>query len=171
MVEFRIVTATAKDDFQTTATYKYYYNPGREHRRIYAYVIHEALKETQVTSHPHNSESCGNIAGLQVGLMKSPSIEELNFGRMFPFMHLYAENDKILEYPQNLDPEYTPEGITIINTKMTLILETKLGFAMTKEKKKKPMHLFLIPPMFLSQELMSAMAFKLKQLKDQDQGF
>ena len=54
---------------------------------------------------------------------------------------------------------------------MTLILETKLGFAMTREKQRKLMHSFLIPPMFLSQGLMSVMAFRLKQLKYQDQGF
>jgi hypothetical protein len=113
MVEFGIVSETTKKEFRTTATYKYYYCPS-ENRRIYAHVKHEALKASKVTDAYPNSDSCGNIAGLQVGKMRSPSIKELNFGQMLPYMHLYAENDKIFEYALDIDPEYTPEGIWII---------------------------------------------------------
>ena len=115
MVEFGIISGTSKEDFQTTATYKYYYCPS-ENRRICAHVKHEALKESRVIDIYPNSESCGNIAGLQIGIMKSPSVKELNFGRMFPYMHVYSEKDMILEYELDPDPEYTPEGITILNT-------------------------------------------------------
>ena len=112
MVEFCIVSGTPFNDFQTTGTYRYYYCP-TEDKRIYANIKHEALKETHVAT---GSDSNGNIAGLQVGLMQSPSIEELNFGKIFPYMHVYSEDEIIQEYTLDTDPEYTPEGIRILTT-------------------------------------------------------
>lgn len=109
MVKVGIVSGTPLEDVQTTGEYKYYYCP-MEAKRIHAHVIHEALKDFEVL----DSEAIGNIGGLQVGLMKSPSIGELNFGRMFPYMHVYHESDVINEYILDMDPEYTPEGIPIL---------------------------------------------------------
>jgi len=43
MVKFNIISNTLSDDFQTTATYKYYYCP-TENKRISAHVKHEALR-------------------------------------------------------------------------------------------------------------------------------
>lgn len=110
MVEFGIKSETGRDDFETTATYKYYYCP-ISNKRIITHVKHEALKATRA----FEPESSGNIASLQIGSVRSPSIKELNFGKMFPYMHVYAEDKIIQEYGLDIDPEYTPEGITILN--------------------------------------------------------
>lgn len=112
MVKFTIVSGTPKKDIQTMATYTYYYCP-TEHKRIQVHVKHEALKEMRIGM----ESDLGNIAGLQTGLMRSPSIDELNFGRMFPYMHVYAEDNVIKEYLLDPDPEYTPEGIPVLTVK------------------------------------------------------
>lgn len=109
MVKMSITSGTPRKDIQTTAEYTYYYCPS-EHKRIHTHVKHEALKDISV----YDSDSLGNICGLQAGLMKSPSISELNFGEMFPYMHVYDESNVIREYTLDTDPEYTPEGIPIL---------------------------------------------------------
>lgn len=117
MVSCGIVSETNRQDFRTTATYKYYYCPDPENRRVYAHVKDEALKASQVSSDPTYSESSGNMVSLQVGAVKSPSIKELNFGQMYQDLDVYAENDRILNYPQDTSPEYSPEQITVIKTR------------------------------------------------------
>jgi len=113
MVEVSMVSRTSNDDFQTTGTYKYYYCPSSD-KRIYANVKHEALNKSHTYA---ESEAFGNICGLQIGIMKSPSIKELNFGRIFPYMHVYKEDGIIQEYKLDTDPEYSPEGSTILDSK------------------------------------------------------
>lgn len=112
MVKMSISSTTPKKEIQTTAEYTYFYCP-TEHKRIHTHVKHEALKDITV----YNSESLGNICGLQAGMMKSPSIEELNFGEMLPYLHVYDESDVIREYMLDTNPEYTPEGIPILTRK------------------------------------------------------
>jgi len=112
MVKFSIISGTNREDFQTTATYTYYYCP-TDYKRLYTHVRHEALKETKIYK---ETDSFGNILGLQCGNMKSPSIKELNFGKMFPYMHVYKEDNIIQEYPIDIDPDYTTKGITILNS-------------------------------------------------------
>ena len=114
MVEFGIVSQSGRDDFRTTATYKCYYSPTSD-RRICVHVIHEALKESHVVNVAPQRDGCGNVASLQVMRMRSPSVKDLNFGRMFPFMHTYAEDEMIQEYALDVDPEYPPESITILD--------------------------------------------------------
>jgi len=125
MVSCGIVSETGREDFRTTATYKYYYCPDPQNKRVYAHVKHEALKASQVSPVPPYSDSSGNIAGLQVGAVKSPSIKELNFGQMFPYLDVYAENNRTLNFPLDTNPDYTPEGITIINTQDDIDLGKK----------------------------------------------
>ena len=125
MVSCQIISETSREDFRTTATYKYYYCPDPENRRISAHVIHEALKASQVIDFAPNSESSGNIASFQVGEMKSPSITDLNFGQMFPYLDVSAQDNRTVNYPQDMNPEYTPEGITIINTQDNIDLGKK----------------------------------------------
>jgi len=121
MVKFGITSGTSKEDFQTTATYKYYYCP-TESKRICAHVKHEALKKSYAY---RDSDSFGNIAGLQCGSIRSPSMKNLNFGRMFPYLHVYSENNIIREYELDPNPEYNPSGITILSTENDVDLGDK----------------------------------------------
>lgn len=116
MVECGIESTSKKADFTTIAIYKYYYCP-TEHKRMIVHVHHEALKPSKVIDYPILSDSNGNIAGIQVIKMSSPSIQDLNFGKMYPFMHVYNENEVIQEYNLDMDPEYTSAtGTRIITT-------------------------------------------------------
>ena len=101
MVKFGIVSESIKKDVKSTVTYKYYYCP-TEHKRISAHVKHEILKEFTVAIEP---EVEGTYASFQCGGLESNSIKDLNFGRIYPYLHVYTEQDKIAEYALNPDPE------------------------------------------------------------------
>ena len=113
MVEFVIKSKTLNDEFESTVLYKYYYCPG-ENQRIYSHVKHIASKSTVPNL---NSESFGNICGLQCSNVMSPSIEDLNFGKVYPFIHLHSEENIIKEYKVDMNPDYVPEGIQILGKK------------------------------------------------------
>ena len=100
MVKFGIVSKNADGLFQTTVIYKYYYCPTEE-KRLYAHVKH------QVINYPlHPSEAVTIFyTTLRGGGIKSNTIEELNFGSILPFLHLYNENDQILPFDVKQYPE------------------------------------------------------------------
>ncbi len=112
MVRFKIRSTTARKDVETTAIYTYYYCPIVD-KKIYVHVKHKALTELHIGM----ETDIGNICGLQAGSMRSPSIEDLNFGRMYPYFHVYAEDGNIKEYTLDLNPEYTPNGIPVLTVK------------------------------------------------------
>lgn len=128
MVKFGIVSETLKEDFRTTGTYKYYHCP-IEDKRISAHVIHEALKKTYGLE---EVGSIGNIGGIQCGEMKSPSIDELNFGSTYPYMHIYSEENVIQEYDIDEDPDYVPEGIQILQIEDDVDLGEKAWISFDK---------------------------------------
>lgn len=101
MVCFKIISRSLEGNLQTTAVYKYFYNPTSVDR-IQAHVVHEALEQCQVYE---NTNTEGTYASLQCGGIRSASIPDLNFGRMYPFFHFYSEQDTIEEYPVDLFPE------------------------------------------------------------------
>ena len=105
MVEVGIISKSNRDDLQTTAAYKYYYNP-TSNTRIHVHIKHETLKEVKVES---ESNTDGTFALIQSGGVKSNSIEDLNFGKILPYMHVFNEMNSITEYSLDTDPEYIPE--------------------------------------------------------------
>jgi len=109
MLEFRIISHSKFDDLQTTAAYKYYHCPNSD-TRMYAHVKHEALKEITVTSKYPATNTDGVFASLQCGGVKSRAIQELNIGRILPFMHFFNEMGTISGYKVNIDPEYIPDN-------------------------------------------------------------
>ena len=109
MIEVGVASETSNGDYKSNNRYKYYYTPV-EDKKIFVHVKHEATEPVK----PISADAGGNIAGLQVGSMRSPSIKELNFGKMFPYMHVYSEDNTIREYRVDMEPEYTPEGTTIL---------------------------------------------------------
>ena len=109
MVECGIVSRSERNDLRTTATYKYYYCP-TENKRIHAHVKHEVLKEGKVDC---DINTDGIYAFVQSGGAKSNSIQDLNFGEILPYIHVYNEAEMISEYPLDPDPEYIPEEMDI----------------------------------------------------------
>ena len=105
MVEVGIVSISNMGDLQTTATYKYYHCP-TSNTRIHAHVRHETLKEVNVYSEANTD---GTYASLQCGGVQSVSIEDLNFGQILPYMHVFNELDSITKYFLDTNPEYIPE--------------------------------------------------------------
>jgi len=105
MVEVGIVSTSNRGDLQTTATYKYYHCP-TSNTRIHTHVKHEMLKEIKVHSGVNTD---GTYASLQCGGVQSVSIEDLNFGQILPYMHVFNERGSITKYSLDTDPEYMPE--------------------------------------------------------------
>lgn len=101
MVSCGIISESSKKDIRTSVVYKYYYCP-IEDKRINAHVKHETLKEFTVATEP---EVEGSYASFQCGGLKSNSIKDLNFGEIYPFLHIYSEEEKIVEYKLDPDPE------------------------------------------------------------------
>lgn len=122
MVEFGIVSKSNKDNIQTTAVYKYYYCP-TGHKRIQAHVRHDIFEELIVSK---DANTDGAYAKLQCGGVTSRSIEDLNFGEILPYLHIYNEKQMIDEYPLDLDPEYIPDDydIRVLNKKDDIDLGT-----------------------------------------------
>jgi hypothetical protein len=106
MVSCQIVSRSTGGELQTTAVYKYFYCPTLA-TRIHAHVIHEALRDCQV--YP-GTNTDGTYAGMQCGVMKSQSIRELNFGKLYPYIHVSSEHNIIEEYRVDLNPEYNQEN-------------------------------------------------------------
>jgi hypothetical protein len=134
MIKFVIVSGSSRKDLRTTAVYKYYYCPN-SNKRICVHVKHEALKECKVIANSPNTDSCGNIAGLQVVKFSSPSIRELNFGKMLPFMHVYTEDGIIQEYNLDMDPRHTPNNIKVLGTEHDIDLGEKAWASFDEGKK------------------------------------
>lgn len=103
MVSFRIISRSTDDSLQTTAVYKYFYCP-TDHERIQVHVVHEALKDCLVYE---GANTDGVYASLQCGRIKSASISDLNFGKIYPYFHFYSKQDLIEEYLVNQHPEST----------------------------------------------------------------
>jgi hypothetical protein len=105
MVSCKIISRSTGGNLQTTAVYKYFYCPTSS-ERIQVHVIHEALKESPVYA---DANTDGTYASLQCGGIKSASIADLNFGKIYPYYHLYSERNAVEEYDVDLHPEYNQE--------------------------------------------------------------
>jgi hypothetical protein len=114
MVSCEVVSRSTGDDLQTTAIYTYYYCPA-EYKRIYMHVTHQALKEC--VTYPQSS-CVGTYGSLQCGGIHSTSIQDLNFGTLYPYLHVSTERNIIEEYRVEKNPEYIAEHpvIYFINT-------------------------------------------------------
>jgi len=101
MVEFRIISESEEGNLRTSNIYKYYYCP-TDDKRINVHVKHEVLKDDNVEGIINVDGRYGAIVSFQ---LKSEKIEKMNFGRIYPYMHVYREDGKIREYQMNTDPE------------------------------------------------------------------
>ncbi|MEF8847807.1 MAG: hypothetical protein V5A68_01585, partial [Candidatus Thermoplasmatota archaeon] len=105
MAEFVIVTKSKLNDLKTSVTYKYYHCPTSD-SRIHVHVKHEALKKINIFE---KARTDGTYASMQFTAVKSRSIEDLNIGKILPFMSFKNEMNTITEYDIDTDPEYIPE--------------------------------------------------------------
>jgi hypothetical protein len=100
MVEFGIISESAKKDVQTTAIYRYYYCP-LEDKRINVHVKHEMLKDATVQGIDNIDGRFGSLISLKT---RSAAIESLNFGEIYPFVDYYSKNENIAQYQLNQNP-------------------------------------------------------------------
>jgi len=101
MVKFGIVSGSADGLLKSTVIYKYYYCP-TEDKRIYTHTKHEIIKYPL----PSGDRIDVAYALLISGDIKSSNIDELNFGRIPPYLHFYSDEGRIRTY----DIEQYPEG-------------------------------------------------------------
>ncbi len=99
MVKFLITSKSSNGYLKTTNYYKYYFSPN-ENRRIYVNVNHEIVKSPL----PDYDEAEASFCQLNCGGIKS-NLEELNSGDIPPFLHLYGENNQIITYEMDTNPE------------------------------------------------------------------
>jgi hypothetical protein len=109
MVCCKILSRSTDGNLQTTAVYKYFYNP-TSHDRIQAHVIHEALKECRVDA---GQNTDGTYASLQCGGIRSASIADLNFGQIYPLVSFPSEQNILQQYDVDLHPESTQKDPVI----------------------------------------------------------
>ena len=114
-VSCEIVSRSTGEDLETTAIYTYYYCP-TEYKRIHVHITHQALKECIIYP-PSNTD--GTYGSLQCGGIHSTSIQDLNFGTLYPYLHVFTDHDTVEEYRVDTNPEYIAEDPVIRLIKTT----------------------------------------------------
>jgi len=101
MVEFEIVSQSKGKELQTANIYRYYYCPSTD-KRIFVHVKHQVFQDCFV-------EGQENMDGIYGGLIsfcsKSSRVKKLQFGEIFPYLHIFNENNQIKEYEMNTNPD------------------------------------------------------------------
>jgi len=100
MVAFGIMSESKKGDVQTTAMYKYYYNP-LDDKRLNVHVKHEMMKNVTVQGIDNVDGRFGSIISLKA---RSATVNALNFGEIYPYLDFYGISDKIEEYQMDQNP-------------------------------------------------------------------
>ena len=101
MVEVGIKSESKKKDVVTTAFYRYYYTPDND-KRLSVRIKHE-MKESVVVRGMENID--GRFGMMASFKSRSPAIDKLNVGDIYPYLHFYGDNDRINNYRMNLEPE------------------------------------------------------------------
>jgi len=104
MVCCKLDSRSKGDDLETTGVYKYYYCPTPQ-TRILAHIIDTALQDCHV--YPE-TDTDGTYVTVQSARLQSSSVEELNGGNLFPYLHVYTKANTVEEYPIDLNPESNP---------------------------------------------------------------
>ncbi|MBN2066225.1 MAG: carboxypeptidase regulatory-like domain-containing protein, partial [Candidatus Thermoplasmatota archaeon] len=100
MVKFGMVSQSDDGLFQTTAIYKYYYCP-TEDKRINIHAKHELLDYPV----PLGDEIDVYYVILRSGGIRSNSIDDLNFGSIPPYLHVFNEENRMITYDLDQYPE------------------------------------------------------------------
>lgn len=94
MVRVLIESSSKNEKLNTKAVYSYYYSPSDE-KRLFVKLQHESNE---------NLQEATTYAYIMSVKARSRTIEELNMGEIFPYVHLNGENG-IEEYKIETDPE------------------------------------------------------------------
>jgi hypothetical protein len=114
MIEFGMISTSKFDDLKTTANYKYYHCPTTSQTRIHVHIKHETLKEINLDDYiVLDTNTDGTYATLQTQSVKSNTIDDLNFGKIQPYLHFKNEFETLSEFDVDIDPEYIPEDLDI----------------------------------------------------------
>jgi len=100
MVKFGIESESADGLLRSTVIYKYYYCPN-EDKRIHIHVKHEVIDYPL----PPGDEIDVAFVILAAGGVKSNTIEELNFGRIPPYLHFYSDEERVIPFELDQYPE------------------------------------------------------------------
>ncbi len=101
MIEFGIKSESKRRDIRTTILYRYYYTP-LDDKRLSVRVKHEMLESVIVKGKENIDGRFGMMASFK---SRSPTIDKLNVGDIYPYLHFFGENDKVNEFRMNLEPE------------------------------------------------------------------
>ena len=101
MVEFEIISQSKGKEVQTSVIYRYYYCQCTD-KRIFTHVKHQVFQDCFV-------EGQVNIDGIYGSLIsfysKNSRIKKLQFGEIFPYLHVFNENNEIKEYKMDTNPD------------------------------------------------------------------
>ena len=100
MLKFGIVSESEDGELRSTVIYKYYYCP-TEDKRLHTHVKHEVLE------YPLYIGQETDVAFITFvnNDLRSNTIEELNFGGIFPYLHFYNEKDMIQTFEMDQHPD------------------------------------------------------------------
>jgi len=101
MVEFRIVSESEDENLRTSNVYKYYYCPNKN-KRLNVHVTHQVFNWLKVKGIINVDGRYGAIISYR---SKSEKVQKMRFGEILPFLHCYDENNKLIEYEINQNPE------------------------------------------------------------------
>lgn len=101
MTEFRIVSESKERNLRTSNMYRYYYSPAMN-KRIIVHVKHEIFKEVVAEG---QLDMDGLYGALFTYQSRSGRIQNMRFGKILPYLHIYGENDQIREYLIPTNPE------------------------------------------------------------------
>jgi len=102
MVKFGIVSESKDSLIKSTVIYKYYYCP-TEDKRLYTHVKHEVI------GYPLQLGEEIDVAYIIItcGGIKSSTIEELNFGKIPPYLHFYSDEERIKSHEFEQYPDHS----------------------------------------------------------------
>ncbi len=100
MVKCIIVSSSENGLIKTTNVYKYYFCPSENQKRVHVNVKHELDSNSLKTG----EEIDVSFVKIAAGGIKS-SIEELNSGNIPPYLHFYSENERVVTFEMDTNPE------------------------------------------------------------------
>lgn len=100
MVKFLIISQSNDNSIQSSVYYTYYFSPDKN-TSIYTNVKHEVLKHPL----PTGDEIDVSFFIFNCGEIKSSTIDELNFGEIPRYMHFYSQDERIVQYKLDQNPE------------------------------------------------------------------
>lgn len=112
MTEFVIVSESKGGEVRTTNIYKYYHCP-TENKRISVHMKHQLFDDGIVSG---QLDSDGAYGGLITFKSRSSRIQRMQFGEIYPYLHVFGEDNQIKEYKLNTNPESKTREWTVPTT-------------------------------------------------------